>query len=118
MGQGIARIVSNSASALLETAESRSYRAADVESLTEKVLGWRLPTHGLQYWVMGRPAPGDVAEGVFDDELHLRTLRQGGWRVDYQAYRLVQGAWLPGKMEMTMGDRLRVRLVIDDWVLP
>jgi len=118
LGQGVARIVSNSAGASLETAEGRGYRASDVESLTEEVLGWRLPARGLQYWVMGRPAPDGVVEGEMDDNLHFRTLRQDGWRVDYLGYRLVQGTLLPAKLEVALGERLRVRLVIDDWVLP
>jgi outer membrane lipoprotein LolB len=89
-----------------------------VESLTEEVLGWRLPARGLQYWVMGRPAPDGAAEGEMDDSLQLRTLRQDGWRVDYLGYRMVQGTLLPAKLEVALGERLRVRLVIDDWVLP
>lgn len=118
LGQGVARITRNPAGASLETAEGQGYRAADVESLTEEVLGWRLPVNGLQYWIVGRPAPDRPAESELDDSHHLATLRQDGWRIDYQGYRSVQGALLPAKMEMTMGDRLRVRLVIDDWVLP
>ncbi len=118
LGQGVARILSNSAGATLETAEGRGYRAADVESLTEEVLGWRLPARGLQYWVMGRPAPDGMSEGELDENLQLRTLRQDGWRVDYTGYRMVQGALLPAKLEVTLDERLRVRLVIDDWVLP
>jgi outer membrane lipoprotein LolB len=89
-----------------------------VESLTEEVLGWRLPARGLQYWVMGRPAPDGAAEGELDDNLQFRTLRQDGWRVDYSGYRIVQGTLLPAKLEVTLDERLRVRLVIDDWVLP
>ncbi len=118
LGQGVARIQSNSAGASLETADGRSYRAADVESLTEEVLGWRLPARGLQYWVMGRSAPDGAAESEMGDDHQLRTLRQDGWRVDYLGYRMVQGALLPAKLEVTLDDRLRVRLVIDDWVLP
>ncbi|MHB1619988.1 MAG: lipoprotein insertase outer membrane protein LolB [Sulfuricella sp.] len=118
LGQGVARILSNSAGASLETAEGRTYRAADVESLTEEVLGWRLPARGLQYWVMGRPAPDGTAETELDDNHQLRTLRQDGWRVDYLGYRMVQGALLPAKLEAALDDRLRLRLVIDDWVLP
>jgi outer membrane lipoprotein LolB len=118
LGQGVARIASNSAGASLETAEGKGYRAADVESLTEEVLGWRLPARGLQYWVMGRPAPGSAAEGEMDGNLQLRTLRQDGWRIDYLGYRAVQGILLPSKLEVTLDERLRVKLVIDDWVLP
>ncbi len=118
LGQGVARISRNLAGASLETAEGRGYRAADVENLTEEVLGWRLPASGLQYWVVGRPAPEGLAEAELDDNLQLRRLHQDGWRIDYLGYRLVQGRMLPAKLEMAMGERLRVRLVIDDWVLP
>ena len=118
LGQGVARISRNLAGASLETAEGRDYRAADVENLTEEVLGWRLPASGLQYWVAGRPAPEGPAEAELDDNLQLRRLYQDGWRIDYLGYRLVQGVMLPAKLEMAMGERLRVRLVIDDWVLP
>ncbi|MBU1691149.1 MAG: lipoprotein insertase outer membrane protein LolB [Gammaproteobacteria bacterium] len=118
LGQGVARIVSNSAGASLETSDGQSYRASDVESLTKEVLGWRLPARGLQYWVMGRSAPDSVAESELDDKLQLRGLRQNGWRVDYLGYRMVQGTLLPAKLEVALDERLRVRLVIDDWVLP
>jgi outer membrane lipoprotein LolB len=89
-----------------------------VESLTEEVLGWRLPARGLQYWVMGRPAPEGAAEGEMGENMQLRTLRQDGWRVEYLDYRMVQGTLLPAKLEVALDERLRVRLVIDDWVLP
>ena len=118
LGQGVARIVSNAAGASLETSEGRGYRAADVESLTEEVLGWRLPVRGLQYWVTGHPAPDSVAEGDLGENMQFRTLRQDGWRIDYTGYRMVQGSLLPAKLEVALDERLRVRLVIDDWVLP
>jgi outer membrane lipoprotein LolB len=31
---------------------------------------------------------------------------------------MVQGTLLPAKLEVALDERLRVRLVIDDWVLP
>lgn len=118
LGQGIAHIVSKPDGVALQTAEGQAYRGPDVESLTEEVLGWRLPARGLPYWVAGRAAPGGAAQRDLDDNLQLRHLNQDGWRIDYLDYRLVQGASLPSKLELTLGDRLRLRLVIDDWVLP
>ena len=118
LGQGIARIVRDTAGVSLETAEGRGYRGPDVESLTEEVLGWRLPARGLPYWVAGRPAPGSPADADLDDNLQLSRLSQDGWRVDYQGYRLVQGVLLPARLELSLDKNLRVRLVIDDWVLP
>lgn len=118
LGQGIARIARGPDGVTLETAEGEGYRGPDVESLTEEVLGWRLPARGLPYWVAGRPAPDGASDGEMDEHLQLRTLRQDGWRIDYLDYREVQGEMRPSKMELVMGDRLKLRLVIDSWVLP
>lgn len=118
LGQGIARIARGPDGVTLETAEGQGYRGRDVESLTEEVLGWRLPARGLPYWVVGRPAPDGPVEGEMDEHLQLRTLRQDGWRIDYLDYRLVQGEMRPSKLELALGDRLKLRLVIDSWVLP
>ena len=118
LGQGVARIVRNPEGVSLETAEGRTYRAEDVESLTEEVLGWRLPVRGLQYWVAGRAAPDTPSSSEAGDDKLLRRLNQDGWRIDYLGYRLVQGVELPAKLEMAMNSRLEVRLVIDNWVLP
>src|SRR5690349_9208843 len=51
LGQGVARIVREGDAVTLTTAEPREYRAADAESLTEQVLGFRLPLAGLANWV-------------------------------------------------------------------
>jgi outer membrane lipoprotein LolB len=118
LGQGVARIVRNPEGVFLETAEGQTYRAGDVESLTEEVLGWRLPARGLQYWVAGRVAPDSPSSSETGEDRLLRRLNQDGWRIDYLGYRLVQGIELPAKLEMAMNSRLEVRLVIDNWVLP
>lgn len=118
LGQGVARIVRNPEGVFLETAEGQTYRAGDVESLTEEVLGWRLPARGLQYWVAGRAAPDSPSSSETGEGGLLRRLNQDGWRIDYLGYRLVQGIELPAKLEMAMNSRLEVRLVIDNWVLP
>jgi outer membrane lipoprotein LolB len=118
LGQGVARIVRNPEGVFLETAEGQTYRAEDVESLTEEVLGWRLPARGLQYWVAGRVAPDSPSSSETGEDKLLRRLNQDGWRIDYLGYRLVQGIELPARLEMAMNSRLEVRLVIDNWVLP
>jgi outer membrane lipoprotein LolB len=85
MGQGVARIVRGTDGVVLRTAEPREYRAADAETLTQKVLGFRLPLAGLGDWVRARPAPGEFhAERSPDGRLQL--LEQGGWRIEYQEY--------------------------------
>lgn len=118
LGQGVARINRSAEGVMLETAEGRIYRADDVETLTQEVLGWRLPARGLQYWVTGRAAPQMPAEGRISSDKLLLQLDQDGWHIDYSGYRTVQGTSLPAKMEMLAKDsQLEVRLVIDQWAL-
>src|SRR5207302_1842950 len=58
LGQGVARIAREGDQATLTTAEPREYHAADVESLTQQVLGFRLPLDGLADWVRGLRTDG------------------------------------------------------------
>jgi outer membrane lipoprotein LolB len=70
LGQGVARIVREGDAVQLTTADGKEFRAADSESLTERVLGFRLPLEGLADWVQGRPSP---------------ALEARGWKIDYQS---------------------------------
>src|SRR5450759_944976 len=62
LGQGVARIVRRDALVSLTTSDQKVYRAGDVETLTEQVLGWRLPLTGLPDWVRGRAAAHPVGQ--------------------------------------------------------
>jgi len=54
LGQGVARIMREGDQVTLTTAEPREYHAADVESLTQQVLGFRLPSRARR--LGARPA--------------------------------------------------------------
>src|SRR5258708_26215450 len=56
IGQGVARIVREGEAVTLTTAEPKEYRATDAETLTEQVLGFRLPLAGLADRVRARPS--------------------------------------------------------------
>ena len=62
LGQTLAQIRRMPEGVHLATSEQENYYASDVESLTEQVLGWRLPLMGLQYWVQGLHSPATSAE--------------------------------------------------------
>ena len=96
LGQGVARIVRDGEAITLTTAEPREYKAADVEALTEQVLGFRVPLAGLAQWVRGLPAP----------ELEAR-----GWKVEYQAHDEQRR---PTRMRVTYPG-LELRLAISKW---
>jgi outer membrane lipoprotein LolB len=95
-GQGVAQILRQGDAMVLKTAEGREYRAADSESLTERVLGFRLPIEGLAAWVQGKPSP---------------ALESRGWKIEYQDHDAQQR---PTRMRVTNGG-VELRLAISQW---
>jgi outer membrane lipoprotein LolB len=110
LGQGVARIVREGEAVQLTTADGREYRAPDAESLTERVLGFRLPLEGLADWIRARPSPGSEAKTTLGTDGRLRTLEQRGWKVEYQEY---EGA-RPVRMRLTF-QGIELRLAISQW---
>jgi outer membrane lipoprotein LolB len=95
-GQGVAQILRQGDAVVLKTAEGREYRAADSESLTERVLGFRLPIEGLAAWVQGKPSP---------------ALESRGWRIEYQDYDAERR---PTRMRV-VNEGVELRLAISQW---
>src|SRR6185436_12921277 len=85
MGQGVARLVRTEGEITLTTQDGREHKAADAESLTEQVLGFRVPIVGLADWVRGRPArdpaPAPTRQTA-DSAGRLTELEQAGWRIE------------------------------------
>ncbi|MBA4142806.1 MAG: outer membrane lipoprotein LolB [Nitrosospira sp.] len=121
LGQALAQIQSGPAGVHLTTSDRQSYHAADVESLTEQVLGWRLPLMGLQYWVQSMNSPATVAAIDMDMDGRVVTIRQDGWEIDYSGYSPAlssQGMEEPivrPKLLLLKRERLQIKLVIDTW---
>lgn len=114
LGQGVAQLVRNGDGVTLTTSDQQVYRAADAESLTEQVLGWRLPLSGLPQWVQARPVAGRAAEVRRDANGLVVRLSQDGWRVEYLDYKAFAAGALPSRVFMDSAD-LRLKLVIDEW---
>jgi outer membrane lipoprotein LolB len=95
-GQGVAQIVRQGEAVVLRTSEGREYRAADSESLTQRVLGFRLPIEGLAQWVQGKPSP---------------ALESRGWKVEYQGYDAQKR---PTRMRV-FNEGAELRLAISQW---
>ena len=113
LGQGVARLVRAQGAIVLTTQDGREFRAADAESLTEQVLGFRVPIVDLADWVRGRaarePAPAPLRERR-DAAGRLVELEQAGWRVEYLAY---EGA-LPSRLRLNFPG-VELRLAISEW---
>ena len=112
LGQALAQIQLNPDGASLTTSEHQSYYAADVESLTEQVLGWHLPLMGLQYWVQGANSPISGAEIDLDGNRRVVAIRQDGWNIDYADYFPASETYAAQARSQTQAEAVRPRLLL------
>jgi outer membrane lipoprotein LolB len=112
-GQGIARLARAGDEITLTTQDGREFRATDAESLTEQVLGFRVPLVGLADWVRGRaaatPAPEPTLERR-DAAGLLAELEQSGWKIKYLEYADAR----PSRLTLSFPG-LELRLAISEW---
>ena len=113
LGQDVARISRRDGEVRVVTADQKEYAASDAESLTEQVLGWRLPLTGLADWVQGRADPRRPARLTRDAQQRLAELLQDDWRVEYQEYEGVR----PSRLRISRTG-LEIRFVVDQWSAP
>lgn len=111
LGQGVARIEREGDMVTVTTSDQRVYRAHDAETLTEEVLGFRVPLAGLADWVRARPAPGPARQ-TRDARGRLTELEQDGWHIEYLAYR--DDGTRPARLRLVYPG-LELRLAIDEW---
>ena len=116
VGGEVARIVRKLQAVTLTGADGAEHRAADAESLTERVLGFRLPLEGLADWVRARPANGPAAVARYDPAGKLEQLVQNGWRIEYLDYESAQSGAMPTRMRLYYPG-LELRLAIHEWKL-
>jgi outer membrane lipoprotein LolB len=109
-GQGLARISREGDAVTLVAGDDKRYSAADAETLTEQVLGFRLPLKGLAYWVRARPATDAPAAAEYAQDGRLLSLEQHGWRIEYSSY---EGA-RPTRLKL-LYPGLELRLAISEW---
>jgi outer membrane lipoprotein LolB len=88
-----------------------------VMSQLQDKLGFDLPLQNLRYWLLGVPDPGAPFELSRNEQDRAKSLRQLGWRIDYDRYAPFQGDWLPARLVLSR-DTVRVRVVIDHWDWP
>lgn len=109
LGQGIATLARSDGEVALQTADTRTFRAPDAESLTEQVLGWRIPLGGLPFWVRARAAPGPAELGR-DDAGRVTRIVQDGWTIECQDHESGRPTRFILKRE-----GLEIRLFVDRW---
>lgn len=116
LGQGGFQLAGDEHGVVLVDAEGHSSFARDGDALLLQATGWRLPVVGMRYWVRGLPVPDIEATPVYDESGRLNRLEQSGWEINYYKYQLVEGTFVPSKMQLARDD-VSVRLVIKQWQL-
>ncbi len=136
LGRGHLRLTQDPLSAQLRDSNKNTYSARNAQQLLQQVTGWLLPLEGLNYWIIGLPAPNVAAQQELDAWGRLKTLHQLGWDIDFSEYTRHGSVSLPSKLyikqvsaasastpdvilsERTpLGSAFEVRLAIDRWQL-
>ena len=100
--------------AQLEGLKSGPIHGPDAEALMRKALGWEVPLHDLQAWVLGLRADSGPAELSFGDNKLPSLLQQDGWAVDYREWDATRHPALPTKVYAEKPP-YKVKLSIDSW---
>jgi len=110
LGQGLARVTRGPQGATLVLSDDRRFTAPDAETLTEEVLGFRLPLKGLADWVRARPEAGAPAQTELGAQGRPASIEQSGWRIEYQEYE----AGRPSRLRLRYPG-LELRIAISEW---
>lgn len=118
LGQQVALIHRSPSLVTLTDQSGKQHQASDVASLTERLLGWRLPLAGLSQWVLGIPHTSSPFQASYLETGAPATLTQDDWRIDYDDYRQTplhdHQELLPYTIRLQQND-VRLKLVIQHW---
>ncbi len=115
LGQNAMQLTQNSQGVVLVDQEGRVYEGEEAEELLHETLGWAVPFDAMHAWLLGLPASEEETFRL-DAEGRLERLQSGDWRIEYQAYTVVDGIALPRRLEL-VHRHLTLRLIVDRWQL-
>ena len=113
LGSGTVMIEKNGGMIAFKDGDKR-ITSNNPDQLLYEQTGIRLPVRSLYYWVRGLPAPGAVQSKSYDNYNHLKTLKQGGYTVNYLSYTSKGQVDLPSKIKLT-GHGVLMKLIIKSW---
>lgn len=121
-GGGRVRLTQDASGATLRDSSGRSYHDVSMQQLLMRATGWQLPLDGINYWILGLPAPVDAATQELDEWGRLRKLSQLGWEINFLAYGETDGHELPTRVfiKRQLDDAegaLEVRVAVETWKL-
>ncbi|MCK5663210.1 MAG: outer membrane lipoprotein LolB, partial [Thiotrichaceae bacterium] len=115
MGQGAILLEGNANEVVMQTADKKTFKAKNPDTLIADVLNLALPVSNLQYWIRGFPSPNSAPKGyTLNDAKRLYQLRQDDWEIDYKHYININGTFLPKKMFLE-NNQFKIKIVISSW---
>lgn len=118
LGQQVALIQRTAQTVTLTDQNGKLHSATDTASLTEQLLGWRLPLAGLTQWILGIPNANSPYQANYLAHGGPANLNQDQWQIDYDDYRQTafNGALeqLPYNIKLQQQE-VRLKLVIQHW---
>ncbi len=112
LGNTLARVWVLPGQAVLERTDGSQEVASNPDALVEQVLGSPVPVAGLRDWLHGRTGGSDVQKQRLDEQQHLSSFEQAGWRVTLSRYD-EQGPRLLQLNRHESSRSISVRLVVD-----
>jgi len=118
LGAGGLAVITDGETIELSDGAGRPLDGEAARAELERRLGVKLPLAELRYWMLGVPAPDPSGGGPVQASTgSVPGFVQGGWVVSYEELKPQAGWSLPARLTATTSGA-RVRIVVDDWVLP
>ncbi|MGB7904933.1 MAG: lipoprotein insertase outer membrane protein LolB [Steroidobacteraceae bacterium] len=118
LGAGGLALVTDGATIELSDGAGKPLDGEAARAELERRLGVKLPLAELRYWMLGVPAPDRPGSGPLQTTPGSAPgFVQGGWVVSYEELKSQAGWSLPARLTATTNGA-RVRIVVDDWILP
>lgn len=114
LGSPVALIEKADGKVTLTDAKGNQLTEDNLQTLTEKTLGWSLPLEGLTDWALGRPSAQRIQLQSRDADGRLIKLKQEDWDIDYQSYMRHEDAILPQRLNLRRVEA-NVKLVVESW---
>jgi len=115
-GQGTIKIRGDEDHVVLETSNGHALIDDNEESLLYDQLGWDLPLDRLRQWILGTSELKQLSKITLDENGNIQQLLYPDWDIKYLRFQNVDSYLLPKKI-FIQGRTLKLRLVIDQWVL-
>lgn len=99
----------------IATSRGESIEGADARAELERRLGFELPLLELRWWLLGIPAPGEVAINADPASGEIHDFTQNGWRVSINSRVPGLGFAMPQRLTAER-EGARLKLLVERWL--